>query len=132
MGEPLPTGSVQAGIVFWPFQLVEQRETATTDPIDPVADGGVFILLTGLRLGMADTTSASEELSREGVAAELESIASDLGEGDSEIDVAVGNKSVTLDPEETIEYDIEVSEHEPMLGDKRESISIELDWQTDE
>ena len=81
---------------------------------------------------MADTTSASEELSREGVAAELESIASDLGEGDSEIDVTVGNKSVTLDPEETIEYDIEVSEHEPMLGDKRESISIELDWQTDE
>ncbi|EMA45091.1 amphi-Trp domain-containing protein [Halococcus saccharolyticus] len=81
---------------------------------------------------MADTTSASQTLSREDIAAELESLANELRNTESEVDVAVGNKSVTLSPDETVDYDIEVSEREPMIGDKRESISIEVSWKADE
>ncbi|WP_049903509.1 amphi-Trp domain-containing protein [Halococcus agarilyticus] len=81
---------------------------------------------------MADTTNASQTLSREDVAAELESLANELRGTEGEIDVAVGNKSVTLSPDETVDYDVEVSEREPMIGDKRESISIDVSWKADE
>jgi amphi-Trp domain-containing protein len=80
---------------------------------------------------MADTTSASQSLSREEVAGELEALANELRRGDEEIDVTAGNKSVSLIPAEPLEYDIEMTEREPMLGDKRESISIDLNWKTD-
>jgi len=81
---------------------------------------------------MAETTSASQSLAAEDVAEELEAIASELRRDDGTVDIAVGNKSVSLNPRDTMDYDIEVDEHEPMLGDKRESITIELSWKTDE
>ena len=80
---------------------------------------------------MADTTEASRSLSREEAAGELEALANEL-RGDTDIDVAVGNKSVALTPRDTVDYDIEVSEREPMLGDKRESVNIELHWKAEE
>lgn len=80
---------------------------------------------------MADSTEASQSLSREEAADELESLANEL-RGDDDISVAVGNKSVALTPRNTVDYDIEVSEREPMLGDKRESISIDLHWKAEE
>lgn len=81
---------------------------------------------------MADSTNASQSLSREECADELEALASELRRGEGEIDVTVGNKSVSLAPQETLDYDIEVREREPMLGDKRESISIDLNWKSGE
>jgi amphi-Trp domain-containing protein len=81
---------------------------------------------------MADSTSASQSLSREEVAGELEALANELRQGGDEIDVTAGNKSVSLNPRETLDYDIEVHEHEPMLGDKRESISIDVQWKAEE
>lgn len=80
---------------------------------------------------MADTTEASQTLSREEAAGELEALANEL-RGDTDITVAVGNKSVALAPRDSIDYDIEVSEREPMLGDKRESVSIDLHWKAEE
>jgi amphi-Trp domain-containing protein len=80
---------------------------------------------------MADTTEASLSISREEAAGELEALANEL-RGDTDIDVSVGNKSVALTPRDTVEYDIEVSEREPMLGDKRESISIDMHWKAEE
>ena len=80
---------------------------------------------------MADTTEASQSLSREEAADELEAVANEL-RGGEDITVAVGNKSVALTPRDTVDYDIEVSEREPMLGDKRESVSIDLHWKAEE
>lgn len=81
---------------------------------------------------MADTTSASQSLAAEEVAGQLEALASELRRDDGTVDVTVGNKSVSLNPGETMDYDITVDEHEPMLGDKRESIAIELSWKNGE
>ncbi|EMA38875.1 amphi-Trp domain-containing protein [Halococcus hamelinensis] len=81
---------------------------------------------------MADTTTASESLSNEAVAERLEALASELRHEDGGIDVEVGNKSVSLAPSGSIDYDIEVAEREPMLGSKHESITIDLEWKTDE
>ena len=81
---------------------------------------------------MADTTTASESLSNEAAAERLEALASELRQEDDGIQVEVGNKSVSLAPSGNIDYDIEVAEREPMLGSKHESITIELEWTTDE
>ena len=80
---------------------------------------------------MAETTEASQSLAREEAADELEAIANEL-RGGEDITVAVGNKSVALAPADTVDYDIEVSEREPMLGDKRESVTIDLHWKAEE
>ena len=81
---------------------------------------------------MADTTTASESLSNEAAAERLEALASELRQEDDGIQVEVGNKSVSLAPSGDIDYDIEVAEREPMLGSKHESVTIELEWTTDE
>ena len=81
---------------------------------------------------MADTTTASESLSNEAAAERLEALASELRQEDDGIQVEVGNKSVSLAPSGSIDYDIEVAEREPMLGSKHESITIDLEWKTDE
>lgn len=77
---------------------------------------------------MADSTSASQNISREEAAAELETIASVLRGGEETIDIKINNKSVSLTPRETLDYDIEVRERSPMLRGKRESITIGLKW----
>lgn len=82
-------------------------------------------------MSMAETTEASQDLSREEAAGELEALANEL-RGGTDITVSVGNKSVALTPRDTVDYEIEVSEREPMLGDKRESISIDLHWKAEE
>lgn len=77
---------------------------------------------------MADSTSGSQSLSREEAAEELEAIADELRREEGEINVNVGNKSVSLNPRQTLDYEIEVRERSPMLRGKRESISIDLKW----
>lgn len=79
---------------------------------------------------MADSTSGSQTVAREEAAEKLEAIASELRREEGDITVSVGNKSVSLSPRDTLDYDIKVSERSPMLRGKRESISIDLKWKT--
>jgi|AntDeeMetageno50_2_1112565.scaffolds.fasta_scaffold07940_1 amphi-Trp domain-containing protein len=81
---------------------------------------------------MADETSESLTLSREDAAAKLEAIASELRRTEADIAVNVENKSISLTPAESVEYDIAVDEHSGMLRSKRESIRIDLQWAVDD
>ncbi|MFP8890852.1 amphi-Trp domain-containing protein [Natrialbaceae archaeon A-CW2] len=76
---------------------------------------------------MGDKTTASEQHSREETADLLQALASQL-RGEGTANVTVGNKVVTLTPSETVEYEITVEERSPMLGRRREEISISLEW----
>lgn len=80
---------------------------------------------------MADNTTESQSLSHDEVAEKLEALVHELRGEEEGIDIDVENKTISLDPPETVDYEVEVVEHEPMLGDKRESITIELNWQAD-
>ena len=77
---------------------------------------------------MADETSESCTLSREDAAARLEAIASELRGGEETIAVDVNNKSISLTPAESVDYEVAVAEHSAMLRSKRESIRIDLQW----
>lgn len=76
---------------------------------------------------MSDKTTASETLSKEETADRLQALASAI-RGDGPANVTVGNKVVTLSPSESLEYEITVDERSPMLGQRREEITIELEW----
>ncbi|MCU4753983.1 amphi-Trp domain-containing protein [Halobacteria archaeon AArc-curdl1] len=76
---------------------------------------------------MGDKTTANETLSREETADRLQALASEL-RGDGPANVTVGNKVVTLTPSESPEYEITVEERSPMLGRRREEVTIELEW----
>lgn len=80
---------------------------------------------------MVDSTSGSQTVAREEAAEKLEAIASQLRSEAKEIDIDVGNKSVSLSPRKTLDYEIEVRERSPMLRGKRESISIDLKWKAE-
>ncbi|MFP9192371.1 amphi-Trp domain-containing protein [Natronosalvus vescus] len=76
---------------------------------------------------MADTTTYNDTLTRDETADLLQELARELrGTGASR--VTVGNKTVTLEPADEIDYDLEVEERSPMLGGKHEEISISIEW----
>lgn len=76
---------------------------------------------------MGDKTSYDAELPRNDAATRIQDLARQL-EGEGIAEVQVGNKTVTLSPASNVEYAIEVEERSPMLGGRREEISIELEW----
>jgi amphi-Trp domain-containing protein len=76
---------------------------------------------------MAERTSSAETLDRAVAAETLTDIASALKEGE-EMRVQVGNKEIELDPPETVNYRIEVTEKRTRFRGDRETVSIELDW----
>lgn len=76
---------------------------------------------------MADTTTYQQTLPREEVADHLQALAREIrNEGPAEI--SVGNKRVTLTPDDRIEYDLKVEERSPMLKGKREEVTLKLKW----
>ncbi|MFP8957788.1 amphi-Trp domain-containing protein [Natrialbaceae archaeon A-CW3] len=76
---------------------------------------------------MADTTTYNDTLTRDEAADLLQELARELrGTGASR--VTVGNKTVTLTPADELDYDLKVEERSPMLGGKREEISLSIDW----
>jgi amphi-Trp domain-containing protein len=76
---------------------------------------------------MAEKTTSLESLEREAAADRLNDIANALRDGD-DFTVAVGNKNITLNPAETVNFHIAVTEKQRRFRGNRESIKIELDW----
>lgn len=80
---------------------------------------------------MADTTSSEAEVSRDEAADLLEDLAGELrGEGQANVDI--GNKTVELSPPSNLTYEIDTEERSPMLGGRRETVSITLGWEAEE
>lgn len=76
---------------------------------------------------MAEQTTNAESLDRTTAAERLETIATELREGD-EFTVSVGNKDINLSPSESIDYRIDVIEKRARFRGSRETVQIELDW----
>ncbi|PSP73537.1 amphi-Trp domain-containing protein [Halobacteriales archaeon QS_3_64_16] len=77
---------------------------------------------------MADQTSDSSTMSRDELGEYLRDLAEEL-EGEGEANVAVGNKTVTLNPGAEIDCDVEVDERSPMVGSDVEEIVVDMSWQ---
>lgn len=80
---------------------------------------------------MADKTSSEQELSRDEAADQLQALAREI-RGEGPTDVAVGNKTVGLNPASVLDYDVTIEEREPMLGGEHETITVTLDWKVEE
>ncbi len=80
---------------------------------------------------MADSTAESMEVSREEAADLLQELAREL-RGDGDTDIAVGNKTVRLSPPSAVTYAIETDERSPMLGGEEQSVTITLEWETEQ
>ncbi|PSP96791.1 amphi-Trp domain-containing protein [Halobacteriales archaeon QS_5_70_17] len=78
---------------------------------------------------MADTTQFSEEMSREEVASALHEIAEEFAKGSGEsVTLRLGNKRVTVQPGDSINYDISVTERSSMLRKDRQTLDLNLRW----
>lgn len=80
---------------------------------------------------MGETTTYGDDISRQEAAELLEELAREL-HGNGTADVRVGNKHVTLQPREVLEYAIEVEERSPMLSSQRQEVTVTLEWKVDE
>ena len=76
---------------------------------------------------MADKTVHESELDRASVAESLRSLADEFEAG-KDVHVRVGNKSVRLQPPETISYEISVHEISSLIRTNRETVTLTLDW----
>ncbi|NGM67519.1 amphi-Trp domain-containing protein [Natronolimnobius sp. AArcel1] len=80
---------------------------------------------------MAETTANTDDLSRDEAADLLQGLAHELrGTGDANI--RIGNKTLTLQPSSTVEYEIEAEERSPMLGGNREAVSVTVSWELED
>ncbi len=77
---------------------------------------------------MADRTQSKETMTRSELAAYLSDLAAEFERGGEELAVDVGNKTVTLNPPEQVDCDVEVVERSSVLRGNRETIAIELSW----
>lgn len=76
---------------------------------------------------MADRTTADETLTREELAAYFEHLSTAFADGET-VRIEVGNKTVELNPPETVELSVDVIERSTLLRGNREEIEIELAW----
>lgn len=78
---------------------------------------------------MAESTQFSEEMSREEVASALHEIAEQFAKGSGEsATLKLGNKRVTVQPDDSINYDISVTERSSMLRKDRQELDLNLRW----
>lgn len=78
---------------------------------------------------MTETTSTTEELSREEFAAYLKQLSEEFG-GEDEVNIEIGNKTVRVQPPTQINCDTSVTEKSGgMLSNERETIEISVSWQ---
>ncbi|ESP89063.1 amphi-Trp domain-containing protein [Candidatus Halobonum tyrrellensis] len=75
---------------------------------------------------MAEKTISEDEVTREEAADRLEALATELREGDC--NVQVGNKTVTVQPPSSIAYEVGVRESSSILRGSRESVTVKMDW----
>lgn len=76
---------------------------------------------------MAEQTATTDKLERERAADRLNDIASQLRNGD-DMTVRVGNKDISLNPPDQVNYSIDVVEKQRRFRGSRETVRIELDW----
>jgi amphi-Trp domain-containing protein len=79
---------------------------------------------------MAQRTTADENISAEEVEAYLNTLASEFGNGNDEIDVPVGNKTVGLSAPDDVGLSVDVVERSSRLRGNREKIELELSWKS--
>jgi len=77
---------------------------------------------------MADRTTAEKEMTRAELAAYLHEVA-EAFDGEGEMTISIGNKTVRLAPPTGIDTDVEVGERSAVLGSDEESVRIELTWE---
>lgn len=78
---------------------------------------------------MAEKTQFSDEMSREEVASALHEIAEQFAQGSGEpASLRLGNKQVTVEPGDSIDYDITVTERSSMLRKDRQALDLSLRW----
>jgi amphi-Trp domain-containing protein len=76
---------------------------------------------------MAEKNIGEYEHSRAEAADHLREIADDLEEGD-EFDVDIENKTITLHPSSSVNFEIGARESSSVLRGSRESVTIKMDW----
>lgn len=76
---------------------------------------------------MAEQTTSAESLDRGAAADRLNDLASSLRNGE-QLTVRVGNKDVSLDPPNKLDYRVDVIEKRSRFRGDRETVKIELDW----
>ena len=70
------------------------------------------------------------DLSRDEIADRLETFADDL-RGDDPLDIDVGGTAVTINPPETVEFEVEIEDEGETIGeDVERSVEVELEWMT--
>jgi len=78
---------------------------------------------------MAEKTQFSDEMSREEVASALREVADEFAKGSGEdARLGLGNKQVTVQPGDSISYDITVTERSSMLRKDRQTLDLNLQW----
>ncbi|TYL36832.1 amphi-Trp domain-containing protein [Natronococcus pandeyae] len=77
---------------------------------------------------MAERTTSDDVMTRAELASYLSSLAQEFDDGNEEIAVAVGNKTVSLSPPENVNASVDVVERSSILRGERETITIELSW----
>jgi amphi-Trp domain-containing protein len=76
---------------------------------------------------MGQRIAVSEELSREAVAERLRELADEF-ESEGSIVARTGNKTVELEPTESVAYELEVRESGSILRGNRETVTIRTVW----
>ncbi len=79
-------------------------------------------------MAMVDETTSDESMTRTELANYLHELAEEF-EGDGEMTVPVGNKTVKLTPTDEVDVDIEVAERSAMLGGDKETITLDVNWE---
>ncbi|ATW89624.1 amphi-Trp domain-containing protein [Halohasta litchfieldiae] len=78
---------------------------------------------------MVEKTVNQSELDRSSVAESLRALADEFESGE-DVHVRVGNKSIRLQPPETVSYEVSVHETSSILRSSRETITLTVDWKT--
>ena len=77
---------------------------------------------------MAQKTRTASSVDREQVGQFLRDLADEFERNDDDLQVRVGNKTVSLSPGETVDLDVEVVERSSWVRKSRESVSIDVSW----
>jgi amphi-Trp domain-containing protein len=76
---------------------------------------------------MAEKNLEEDDVSRGETAERLRAIADEL-DGDGDVNLEVENKTISLSPPSSINYELGVRESSSILRGDRESVTIKLDW----
>lgn len=77
---------------------------------------------------MAQKTRTESSVDREQVGRFLRNLAEQFEDDGEELQVRVGNKTVSLSPGEDLDLDVEVIERSSWVRKSRESVSIDISW----